>query len=144
MVNAKLVAESRGIVVEQGRSTETEFYSNLVTITIETPEGTRTISGTLFEGRPKIVQMRDFHTDFTPEPHMLVMTYEDRPGLIGKIGTALGDAWVNIGSLNLGRRAVGGEAMVVLSIDSPAEEAVVEKLGEAVEAKFIRQVHLEG
>ena len=71
------------------------------------------------------------------------MTYEDRPGLIGKIGTALGDAGVNIGSLNLGRRAVGGEAMVVLSIDSPADETVVENLGRAVEAQFVRQVHLE-
>ncbi|NIQ95596.1 MAG: phosphoglycerate dehydrogenase, partial [Desulfuromonadales bacterium] len=130
MVNANLVAESRGIVVEQGRSTETELYSNLMTITVETPEGSRKISGTLFEGRPKIVQMRDFHTDFTPEPYMLVMTYEDRPGLIGKLGTILGDAGVNIGSLNLGRRAVGGEAMVVLSIDSPAKESVVEKLGQ--------------
>ncbi len=144
MVNANLVAKSRGIVVEQGRSTETEFYSNLVTITIETPEGSRRVAGTLFEGRPKIVQMRDFHTDFTPEPHMLVLTYEDRPGLIGKIGTILGDAGVNIGALNLGRREIGGEAMVVLSVDSPVEDAVIAKLGEAVEAGFIRQVHLQG
>ncbi|PLX74211.1 MAG: phosphoglycerate dehydrogenase, partial [Desulfuromonas sp.] len=143
MVNANLVAESRGIVVEQGRSTETENYSNQVTITIETPEGSRKVAGTLFEGRPKIVQMRDFHTDFTPEPYMLVMTYEDRPGLIGKIGTILGDAGVNIGSLNLGRRAVGGEAMVVLSVDSPVKEETIDKLGEAVGASFVRQVNLE-
>lgn len=144
MVNAKLVAESRGIVVEQGRSTETENYSNLVTITVETPEGSRRIAGTLFEGQPKIVLMRDFHTDFTPETYMLVMTYEDRPGLIGKIGTILGDAGVNIGSLNLGRRAVGGEAMVVLTVDSPVDEAIVDKLGQAVSAQFVRQVHLQG
>jgi len=143
MVNANLVAKSRGIVVEQGRSTETEFYSNQVCITIETPEGSRRIAGTLFEGRPKIVQMRDFHTDFTPEKYMLVMTYEDRPGLIGKIGTALGDAGVNIGSLNLGRRAIGGEAMVVLSLDSPVDEAVVEKLGASINAQFVRQVNLK-
>jgi len=142
MVNANLVAKSRGIVVEQGRSTETENYSNLVTITIETPEGSRRVAGTLFEGRPKIVLMRDFQTDFTPEPHMLVMTYEDRPGLIGKIGTALGDAGVNIGSLNLGRREIGGEAMVVLSVDSPVDEAVVEKLGQTINAQFVRQVRL--
>ncbi len=131
-------------MVEQGRSTETELYSNLVTITIETPEGSRRVSGTLFEGRPKIVQMRDFHTDFTPEPHMLVLTYADRPGLIGKIGTILGDAGVNIGSLNLGRREIGGEAMVVLSVDSPVDEQIVETLGREIEARFVRQVHLQG
>lgn len=143
MVNANLVAKSRGIVVEQGRSTETENYSSLVTITVETPDGSRRVAGTLFEGRPKIVQMRDFHTDFTPEPHMLVMTYEDRPGLIGRIGTILGEAGVNIGSLNLGRREIGGEAMVVLSVDSPVDEQIVEKLGREIEARFVRQVHLK-
>ena len=50
------------------------------------------IAGTLFEGTPKIVRRRDFDTDFTPEEHMLVMTYADRPGLIGRIGTILGEA----------------------------------------------------
>ena len=143
MVNASLVAERRGLVVEQSRSTESEFFSNLITLSLETPQGTRTIAGTLFEGTPKIVRMRDFDTDFTPEEHMLVMTYEDRPGLIGRIGTILGEAEVNIGAMNLGRRAKGGEAMVVLSVDSPVDEAIVERLNEAVGARFVRAVHLQ-
>ena len=142
MVNASLVAERRGLVVEQSRSTETQFFSNLITLSLETPKGTRTIAGTLFEGTPKIVRMRDFDTDFTPEDHMLVMTYEDRPGLIGKIGTILGDAGVNIGAMNLGRRAKGGEAMVVLSIDSPVDETILVQLTHAIGAKFVKAVHL--
>jgi D-3-phosphoglycerate dehydrogenase len=142
MVNATLVAERRGLVVEQSRSTETQFFSNLITLSLETPKGKRTIAGTLFEGQPKIVKMRDFDTDFTPEEHMLVLTYADRPGLIGKIGTILGEAGINIGALNLGRRAKGGEAMVVLSIDTPADEATIERLATAVGAQFIRAVHM--
>jgi len=143
MVNANLVAERRGLVVEQSRSTESEFFSNLITLNLETPQGKRTIAGTLFEGTPKIVRMRDFDTDFTPEEYMLVMTYEDRPGLIGKIGPLLGEAEVNIGAMNLGRRGKGGEAMVVLSVDSPIDEAIVARLKEAVGARFVKAVHLQ-
>lgn len=142
MVNANLVAERRGLIVEQSRSTESEFFSNLITLTLETPQGKRTIAGTLFEGTPKIVKMRDFATDFTPEEHMLVMHYDDRPGLIGKIGTILGDARVNIGAMNLGRRAKGGEAMVVLSVDSPVNEEIVSRLKDAIGAKFVKAVYL--
>ncbi len=143
MVNANLVAERRGLVVEQSRSTESQFFSNLITLSLETPQGKRSIAGTLFEGTPKIVRMRDFDTDFTPEEHMLVMTYEDRPGLIGKIGTILGEAGVNIGAMNLGRRGKGGEAMLVLSIDSPVDEPTLARLSESVGARFAKAVHLQ-
>jgi D-3-phosphoglycerate dehydrogenase / 2-oxoglutarate reductase len=142
MVNARLVARTRGIVVEEVRTTESESFSNLITLTLDSPEGQRTIAGTLFEGVPKIVKMRDFLTDFTPEGHMLVISYGDKPGLIGKIGTILGEAGINIGSMNLGRRAKAGEAMVVLSLDTPAEDATIARLAEAVEARFIKAVHM--
>lgn len=142
MVNARLVARTMGIAVEEVRTTETESFSNLVSLAIHTPEGKRSLSGTLFEGKVKIVKMRDFYTDFTPEPHMLVISYEDRPGLIGKIGTILGEESVNIGNMNLGRRAKAGEAMVVFSIDSPAPASVVERIRQAVDAGFIKQVHM--
>ena len=142
MVNANMVAKRHGLVVEESRTTETSFFSNLITMTLETPGGSRTIAGTLFEGVPKIVKMRDFTTDFEPEEHMLVLNYEDRPGLIGKIGTILGEANINIGSMNLGRRGRGGEAMVVLSIDTPADAATIARLTEAVGARFIKAVHM--
>lgn len=142
MVNARLVAESRGMEVEEIRNTESESFSNLITITLATPEGKRIVAGTLFEGIPKIVKMRDFLTDFQPEKHMLVVSYADRPGLIGKIGTILGEANVNIGSMNLGRRAKAGEAMVVLSLDTPADEETVQKIAEAVDAQFIKAVNM--
>ncbi|HKK01973.1 MAG TPA: phosphoglycerate dehydrogenase, partial [Desulfuromonadales bacterium] len=142
MVNARLIAKGRGIAVEEVRTTESESFSNLITITIEAPEGRRTVAGTLFEGIPKIVKMRDFLTDFQPEKHMLVITYEDQPGLIGKIGTILGEAGINIGSMNLGRRAKAGEAMVVLSLDTPASAEIIEKLATAINAHFVKAVEL--
>jgi len=143
MVNAGMVAKQMGIAVEEVRSTETDSFSNLITLTLESPKGSRTIAGTLFEGIPKIVKMRNFDIDFRPEEHMLVMTYADRPGSIGKIGTILGEAGINIGNMNLGRREKAGEAMVVLSIDSPADEATINKVAEAVGASFLRAVHIK-
>jgi D-3-phosphoglycerate dehydrogenase len=142
MVNARLVAKDMGIAIEEIRTTESESFSNLITLTLFAPEGKRTVSGTLFEGIPKIVKMRDFLTDFQPEEHMLVITYEDKPGFIGKIGTILGEAGINIGSMNLGRRAKAGEAMVVLSIDTPATEQTIQNLASAVKAHFIKAVHM--
>ncbi len=143
MVNARLVARNMGIVVEEVRTTESESFSNLITVILETPEGRRLIAGTLFEGIPKIVKMRDFLTDFTPEEHMLITTYEDRPGLIGKIGTILGEAGINIGFMNLGRRSKAGEAMVVLSLDSPADEETIEKIASSIGADFIQAVQMK-
>ncbi|TLM67711.1 MAG: phosphoglycerate dehydrogenase [Deltaproteobacteria bacterium] len=144
MVNAMLVADEMGIAVEGVRSTETESFSNLITLTLETPTGTRMVAGTLFDDTPKIVKMRNFTTDFQPEEHMLVITYTDRPGLIGKIGTILGEEGINIGNMNLGRQEKAGEAMVVLSTDSPVAQKVVERLTAAVEPLFIKAVHLAG
>ncbi len=144
MVNARLVARNMGIAVEEVRTTESESFSNLITLSLESPEGKRSIAGTLFEGIPKIVKMRDFMTDFMPEEHMLVINYADRPGLIGKIGTILGAAGINIGNMNLGRRAKAGEAMVVLSLDTPVSDEIVAQLDQAVEARFIKAVHMRG
>jgi D-3-phosphoglycerate dehydrogenase len=143
LVNANLIARNMGIAVEEVRSTETESFSSLVTLTLESPEGSRTIAGTLFEGTPKIVKMRNFDIDFRPEEHMLVMTYADRPGALGKIGTLLGDAGVNIGNMSLGRREKAGEAMVVFSIDSPADESTLQAISEAINAGYIKAVHLK-
>ena len=142
MVNASLVARGMGIEVESIRSTETDSFSNLITLTLESPEGRRTIAGTLFEGTPRIVKIRNFAIDFQPEEHMLVINYQDRPGLIGKIGTILGEANVNIGNMNLGRREKAGEAMVVFSVDSPVAEETLKAVGEAVDARFIKAVHI--
>ena len=143
MVNASLIARGMGIEVESIRSTETDSFSNLITLTLESAQGSRTIAGTLFEGTPKIVKMRNFAIDFRPESHMLVINYQDRAGLIGKIGTILGEVNVNIGNMSLGRQEKAGEAMVVFSVDSPVDEETLQKVSDAVSPKFIKAVHIK-
>ncbi|MBO4793565.1 MAG: ACT domain-containing protein, partial [Deltaproteobacteria bacterium] len=142
MVNALMVAQEIGLEIEEQRSTESEFFSNLITMTVEGSGERKIVAGTLFEGNPRIVQMRDFRTDFQPEGVMLVMSYQDRPGMLGKIGTILGEAGVNIASMNLGRREKAGEAMVVFSLDSGVDEGVLKQLSKAVNASFVRVVDM--
>lgn len=142
MVNAGLVAERMGLVVEERKSTQGGAFSNLVTLTLDGPGGSRVVSGTLFEGTPRIVGLRDYAMDFMPEEHMLLLSYTDRPGMIGKIGTVLGQHDINIACMNLGRREKKGEAMVVLSVDSPVPAQVLAELRIATEAPFIQALHL--
>ncbi|MCD6525615.1 MAG: phosphoglycerate dehydrogenase [Desulfuromonas sp.] len=142
MVNARLTARNMGIAVEEVRTTESDSFSNLVTITMESAAGSRSIAGTMFDGMAKIVKMRDFMTDFQPEPHMLVINYEDRPGMLGKIGTILGEANINIGNMNLGRRQKAGEAMVVFSVDTPVDEQTLAKISDACDARFIKAIRM--
>jgi len=142
MVNAKLVAENMGIAVEEVKLKEPGSFSNMVTITIEGPNEKRIIAGTHFEGMPRIVQLRDYQVDFTPEEFMLILSYQDRPGMIGKIGMLLGKHDINIAAMNLGRREKKGEAMVILSLDSPLPSFVVEEIRTATEANYAKSLHV--
>jgi D-3-phosphoglycerate dehydrogenase len=143
MVNASLIAEQMGIMVEESKSTQTDAFSNLITLVIEGEGGKkRLISGALFEGAPRIVRLRDYTMDFTPDEHMLLLNYDDRPGMIGKIGTIMGEHDINIASMNLGRREKKGEAMVILTLDSAVASSVIEELRDATEASFIKAIHM--
>jgi D-3-phosphoglycerate dehydrogenase len=145
MVNAALIAEQMGIVVEETKSTQTDAFSNLITLVIESDGGKRrTVSGTLFEGAPRIVRLRDYAMDFAPAEHMLLLNYSDRPGMIGRIGTIMGAHDINIAAMNLGRSEKKGEAMVILSLDSAVPETVRDEIRQATEATFIKALLMPG
>ncbi len=142
MVNASLIAEDMGIAVAVEQSGNAETFSSTISITIEGANVRRSITGTHFEGQPRIVQLRDYRVDFAPEEHMLLITYEDRPGMIGKIGQVMGEHEINIAAMNLGRKQKQGEAMVILSLDSAVPGNVVDEIGQTVDANFIKYLHL--
>ncbi|MFI5042028.1 MAG: ACT domain-containing protein, partial [Acidimicrobiales bacterium] len=104
--------------------------------------GRKIIAGTVFDGVPRIVRLRDLHVEFVPEGHILVLSYEDRPGMVGEIGSILGRNNVNIASMHVGRRTRRGRAIVVLLLDEDVPPEVVEKVAKAVEADFARLIHI--
>jgi len=144
LVNARIVAAERGLeVVIRTDETPPSGYSNLVTVTTQAGVGRKIIAGTVFDGAPRIVRLRDLHIEFIPEGHVLVLSYEDRPGMVGKIGSILGRHNVNIASMHVGRRTKRGRAIVVLLLDEDVPPEVMEEVSKAVDADFARIIRLE-
>lgn len=142
LVNAHLVARERGLALSVEREDDTRGYKSLLTVCIRTSEGRKIIAGTVFDGQPRIVRMRDLDMEFTPEGFILVLSYEDRPGVVGKIGSLLGRHNVNIAAMQVGRRAKRGRAIVVLILDEDLTPEQIEELKAVVEADFARLVRL--
>ncbi|MBI3635568.1 MAG: phosphoglycerate dehydrogenase [Candidatus Rokubacteria bacterium] len=142
LVNAHLVARERGVAVTIRRDDETSGYKSLLTVCTRTREGRKVIAGTVFDGQPRIVRMRDLDMEFTPEGYILVLSYEDRPGVVGRIGSILGRANVNIASMYVGRKSKRGRAIVVLMLDEDLSAEQIAEVAGAAEADFARLVRL--
>jgi len=90
----------------------------MLTVRAKTPTGQRTICGTVFgRGDLRIVHIDGYHVDIVPEGLMVLTQHTDKPGMIGAVGTLLGDRKVNIAGMNVGREKVGGRALMVLMVD---------------------------
>jgi D-3-phosphoglycerate dehydrogenase len=144
LVNAHLVARDRGLEVAVAANEEAASgYTNLVTVTTQARTGRKVIAGTVFDGVPRIVRLRDLHIEFIPEGHILVLAYQDRPGMVGKIGSILGRRNINIASMHVGRRIKRGGAIVVLLLDEDVPQDVMEEVAKAVDADFTRLIHVD-
>jgi D-3-phosphoglycerate dehydrogenase len=141
--NARLGARDRGLAVEVHTDEAAgSGYTNLITVITQAGSARKIIAGTVFDGVPRIVRLKDLHIEFIPEGHILVLSYEDRPGVVGKIGSILGRHNVNIASMHVGRRMPRGRAIVVLLLDEDVPDEVVEEVEKAVDADFARIVRL--
>jgi D-3-phosphoglycerate dehydrogenase len=128
-----LIAEERGIKVTTTYVRSGAEMAPAIRTEISTGQATRSLAGTLFgyggqqrEGR--ITEIDGFHLEATPHGHMLVTRNHDVPGVIGSIGTTLGQGAVNISRFHLGRRERGGEAMAVIEVDQPLSRQTLESL----------------
>ncbi|WOF42178.1 phosphoglycerate dehydrogenase [Sphingopyxis indica] len=126
MVNAPHLARERGMDVREVRHDREGDYHTLIRVTVATSQGDRSVAGTLFSNNdPRLVEMFGIKVEADLAGDMLYIVNEDAPGFIGRIGGTLGDAGLNIGTFHLGRRAAGGEAVLLLSLDSPMPEPLL-------------------
>ncbi|HJR19365.1 MAG TPA: phosphoglycerate dehydrogenase [Actinomycetota bacterium] len=139
-VNAPLMAAERGIRFEEMKSAMSRDYVNLV----EVSGADAAVAGTLVgvKNEERLVRIFDFEVDFPPGPHMCFLRYDDRPGVIGAIGTILGGAGVNIADMRVGRQEKGGEALMCLTVDQPIDADVLKELVDGSEAKDAKVVTL--
>ena len=130
MVNAPIVARERGIKVSETRRPQQGAYEGYMKITATLADGsTRRVAGTVFsDGRPRLIQVKDINLDAEFAPHMLYVINEDKPGFIGKLGTILGDAKVNIASFALGRSAPGADAIALVEVDGAVPDTVLAEI----------------
>ncbi|MDK2768822.1 phosphoglycerate dehydrogenase [Sphingomonas sp.] len=129
MVNAPFLAKERGIEVREVKTEKEGDYHTLIRVSVKTDSGERSVAGTLFNNRePRLVELFGIKVEADLAGHMLYVVNEDAPGFIGRIGTALGDAGVNIGTFHLGRRDAGGEAVLLLSVDEAVTPELVARV----------------
>jgi D-3-phosphoglycerate dehydrogenase len=129
MVNASVLARERDIALTEVKHDRPTDYQTLIRLGVETDRQRRGCAGTLFGGdKPRLVEIKGIPVEAELGRHMLYVTNEDRPGLIGRLGTMLGDAGVNIATFHLGRSAPGGEAIALVEVDQPIPERLLAEL----------------
>ncbi len=140
-VNAERMAESRGIEVTRTTHSARGDYPQLVDVTLSGGGKSVELGGTLFGERdPRVVRFENYRLEFRPEGNLLVLENFDKPGVVGKVGTLLAKAEINIADIHLARR--GNEALAVLRVDQEPTPAVVEELAALPEVKSARRVLL--
>ena len=138
MVNAPFLAKERGLDVREVRHDREGDYHTLIRVSVQTSQGERSVAGTLFaNSQPRLVEIFGIKVEADLSGRMLYVVNEDAPGFIGRLGTTLGEAGVNIGTFHLGRRAAGGEAVLLLSVDQPVDGAL-EKVKQLPGVKLVR------
>ncbi|MGZ8578093.1 MAG: phosphoglycerate dehydrogenase [Actinomycetota bacterium] len=142
-VNAPMLARERGITLSEMRSTVSQDYVSLVSISAETDQGPVSLQGTIVaRDAQRITRVDDFDVEVGPAPRMVFFQYADRPGIIGKVGTILGEHDINIATMDVGRQGLGLEALMVLTVDSEVPSHVLEHVANEIEARRIRSVTL--
>ena len=145
-VNAPQVAEDRGIDVTESKRLQSDDFQGLVSVRVGNDDDTMAVSGTLFAGEdPRIVRIDEYRVDAVPHGKMLVARNADKPGVLGFIGSILGDHDINIsGMFNSRRDEPGGEALTLYNLDDPVPDSVVETILDDDRMIDVRYLTLNG
>lgn len=142
-VNAMYFANLKGIAVNENKSTTAKGFLNLITVEVKTANGIRKAAGTLLNGQgARIVRVDDFIVDVVPKGNLMFIRHNDRPGVIGRVGTLLGVEDVNIATMQVGRSSEGGDAIMMLSIDKPARQSSLDQLKNLAEIEDVTAINL--
>jgi D-3-phosphoglycerate dehydrogenase len=143
-VNAPLIAAERGIEVREERSRSARDYTNLVRVELRSAGSRVRVAGTTIgsDHRPWLVNVLGFEIELELAPLFVLCRYDDVPGVIGRVGTLFGEAGINIAGMQIARRAAGGTALSVLTVDSKAPSEVLEQVRTAIDASTLAAIDL--
>ena len=130
MVNADIIASSRGLRVTEQKESTCENYANMVTVEVNTKSGSTLVAGSSLRGKTHLTRVGDYWLEIEPSGSYMVFTeHKDRPGMIGAVGTIIGDADINISQMQVSRGVQrGGGAMMVLCLDEPLPEECYQQI----------------
>lgn len=135
MVNAPVLAQERGIAITEVKREQAGDYQTLIRIRVKTDRQIRDIAGTLFAGKPRVVEISGVKLEASLTSHMLYVNNEDKPGLIGNLGQLLGEAKVNIANFHLGRNDEKKDAVAMVSVDQTVSADLLKKIAELPSVK---------
>jgi D-3-phosphoglycerate dehydrogenase len=144
-VNAPLLAEQRGIPVRLVTDAVSEEYRNLLTIRGALSDGSQiSVSGTLTGTKQteKLVEINGYDVEVPIAEHLIVMVYKDRPWIVAIYGKEFGEASINIAGMQIARTTAGGQALSVLTVDSPVPDELIEKVRLAIDATLLREIDI--
>ncbi|TRM11690.1 phosphoglycerate dehydrogenase [Lentibacillus cibarius] len=122
-VNALYFADRKGITINESRTSTAKGFTNLLSVEVKTKSGVRRVAGTLLNGLgPRIVRVDQYSVDVMPEGHLVVIHHQDLPGVIGKMGSLLSKYQINIATMQVDRSDIGGNAIMILTIDKYLEK----------------------
>jgi D-3-phosphoglycerate dehydrogenase len=143
-VNAPVIAQERGIAVHESKSSVSRDYVNLISLRAVTEDGEVSVAGTIVgkRGGERFVRVLDFDVDMAPARYMAFFLYEDRPGVIGEVGSIIGGSGVNIAGMEVGRKSQGGLAVMGLTVDGPLSPEILDEIVKTVGAQHAHFVIL--
>jgi D-3-phosphoglycerate dehydrogenase / 2-oxoglutarate reductase len=140
-VNSPVIAKERGIVVSEKRTSQIKDFANLLSAEFVTAKNKHFIMGTLFTNNdPRIVKIDKYYVEAIPSGYMLVISNNDVPGVVGRIGTILGKEGVNIAEMSFGRDKKIGRAISLINIDSEISKAVLKKMKNVKDVIDVKQI----
>ena len=141
VINSLLVAKSKSIAISEVKHQKQSEYQTLIKLIVTTDKQTRSVSGTLFGGKPRVVEVKGIEIDAELSNHNLYISNEDKPGFIRDLSKVLADNNINIATFHLGRKASGQEAIALISTDSAIDNTIVEnikKIPLVIQAKYLQ------
>jgi D-3-phosphoglycerate dehydrogenase len=142
-INAPLIAKERGINVKEITTEDAGDYHSMLVVRLKTGKKEYSVSGVLHGKKyPRIIMINEFPVEVVPEGEMLVILNNDKPGVIGNVGTLLGKNNINIARMHFGRAEPGGRAISVVSIDTPVSEQILSSLKKLPNLLSVTQINL--
>lgn len=142
-VNAPVLAKNRGIQVFQAVDGEAEGYASLITVKVYSDKAEKSVAGTLFGKQdPRVVMIDGYRIDVDPSGHILYVPHIDKPRIIGPVGLLIGKHDINIAAMQVGRKEIGGKAIMMLSVDAPVPEETLGEIAQVDGVLDVKMVHL--